>query len=160
MRDGLSIEHVKPRSRKRKPAFTGFTLIEVMITVAIIAILAAIAYPSYVDYVIRSRLAEVGNTLPSLRAQMEQYHQDYRRYSDTTNPSACGVTPPTVSGFVLTCTATDQTFTWTMTATSGGAAPASYSVDHQNNRVTLAWPANWGGSNVPAAGATEWLLRR
>jgi type IV pilus assembly protein PilE len=139
---------------------TGFTLIELMITIAIVAILATVAYPSYVDYVIRSRLAEVGNTLPSLRAQMEQYHQDFRRYTVTAGSDACGVTPPTVNGFVLACTATDQTFRWTMTANAGGQAPASYSVDHLNNRVTIAWPTRWGGNNVPAQGATEWLLKR
>ncbi|MCH8856823.1 MAG: prepilin-type N-terminal cleavage/methylation domain-containing protein, partial [Proteobacteria bacterium] len=51
----------------------GFTLIEVMITVAIVAILAAVALPQYRDYVTRSRLADASTGLSTVRAQMERY---------------------------------------------------------------------------------------
>ena len=50
----------------------GFTLIEVMITVAIVAILAAIAYPSYVEHINRTRRAEAQATLMELAQWMEQ----------------------------------------------------------------------------------------
>ena len=50
----------------------GFTLIEVMITVAIVAILAAIAYPSYVEHINRSRREDAKATLVQLAQWMEQ----------------------------------------------------------------------------------------
>jgi type IV pilus assembly protein PilE len=58
----------------------GFTLIEVMIVVAIVGILAAVAYPSYQDHVRKSRRAEAQSALMGLAAAMErQLHRGRRR---------------------------------------------------------------------------------
>jgi len=59
----------------------GFTLLEVMITVAIVGILAAIALPSYADYVTRGRITEATTGLSNLRQLSEQYFLDNRSYS-------------------------------------------------------------------------------
>lgn len=56
-----------------RKAEKGFTLIEVMITVAIVAILAAIAYPSYMEYVKRSRRVEGQNLLNDAAARQERW---------------------------------------------------------------------------------------
>ncbi len=58
----------------------GFTLIEVMITLAIIGVLAAIAYPSYVDFVTRSNRTEGQRELLRFANLQEQYFVDYRTY--------------------------------------------------------------------------------
>ena len=58
----------------------GFTLIEIMVVVAIIGILASIAVPSYTNYVKQGKAAEATANLASLRIQLEQYYQDNRTY--------------------------------------------------------------------------------
>jgi type IV pilus assembly protein PilE len=58
----------------------GFTLIELMITVAIVAILAAVALPSYTQYVQRGKIAEATSSLSELRLRAEKFFADNRTY--------------------------------------------------------------------------------
>ncbi len=74
--------------RKNWTRSKGFTLIELMIVVAIIGILASIALPSYTDYVKRGKAAEATSKLADLRIKMEQSFQDNRFY---TCPSAAAL---------------------------------------------------------------------
>jgi len=64
----------------------GFTLIELMITVAIIGILAAIAYPSYTSFVTQSNRSEGQRELLRFANLQEQYFVDYRTYSPILRP--------------------------------------------------------------------------
>ena len=54
----------------------GFTLIELMIVVAIIGILAAIAIPAYQDYTIRAQVSEGLNLTGACKAAVTEYYQD------------------------------------------------------------------------------------
>lgn len=94
----------------------GFTLIELMITVAIIGLLSAFAYPQYTDHLATGRIVEAHGGLSDYKNQMEQYYQDNRSYQKTA-ATACGVALPQLDHFVMTCVAENaDTFTATATA--------------------------------------------
>lgn len=59
----------------------GFTLVELMITVAIVGILAAIAYPSYTQYVVKSNRAAAQAFMLNVANKEEQYILDAREYA-------------------------------------------------------------------------------
>ena len=67
----------------KKPKESGFTLVELMIVVAIVAILAAVATPAYINYQNRARQMEGIEAL--LRAKMDQqaFYAEYGRYANT-----------------------------------------------------------------------------
>ena len=76
---------------------TGFTLIELMITVAVIGILAAVAYPSYIDYLIRASRSAAQSFMLDASNKEEQYLLDARTYLAVTNNagfSNIGLTVP------------------------------------------------------------------
>jgi len=61
----------------------GFTLIELMIVVAVIGILAAVAYPAYQDYVIRSKRGDAMNALAAVRIAQEKYRANSTAFAST-----------------------------------------------------------------------------
>ena len=111
----------------------GFTLIEMMITVAIVAILAAIAYPSYRNYVLRAHRAEGKSALLQLQVAQEKYFLQNNRYAikaGSTNeltpaPSSggLGIASTTENGYytINLTNSTATTYTATATATGGQA---------------------------------------
>ncbi len=115
----------------------GFTLIELMVAVAVVGILAAIALPSYQRYVFRSKIPAGLDALAAYQARMEQGYQDTGNYG----VNACSSTIPTISSYTLGCVTSNagQSFTATLTGT-GSMAGLSYSVDQDGTRKTLTHP--------------------
>ncbi len=119
----------------------GFTLIEVMIVVAIIGILASIALPAYQKYVLRGKAAEATATLSDLRVKMERYYGD-QTPPTYANGADCGVTmpvSPTVKYFAYACVVANAGQTFTITATGAaaqGMTGYSYTVDQSNAKTS------------------------
>ncbi len=67
----------------------GFTLIELMIVVAIIGILAAIAIPAYQDYIIRSKVTELATAADACKVSVSEYRQTLNAWPPTQSASGC-----------------------------------------------------------------------
>lgn len=123
---------------------SGFTLIELMITVAIIGILASIALPSYAEYVRRSRLTEMMNELSTMRVRLEQYYQDNRNYGSDADGCGNGIGAGVLESFTYSCSnggGTNQDFLITATGNAGvGMSGYTFTIDEENNRRTTAFP--------------------
>ena len=132
----------------------GFTLIEVMIVVAIVAILSAIAIPSYSDYVTRSQVTEAFPVLSSARLKMEQFFQDNRSYINATGSGCVSALMGTTltagtAHFGFTCnTPTGTTFILTATGNSGGPNGFVYTLDQSEARSST-FPAASGWVSKP-----------
>jgi prepilin-type N-terminal cleavage/methylation domain-containing protein len=107
----------------------GFTLLELMIVLAVLAILLTIAAPAYDGFVTRAKLRSGTSDLSSYRGVLEQYYQDSRDYRDEGDAAVCGISTYTSDHFTLTCGDVTRT-TYTLTATSVAGVGTSSAGDY------------------------------
>ena len=128
----------------------GFTLIEVLIVIAIIGVISAIAIPQYSDYVTRGKISEATGGLSELRLRAEKFFSDNRTYSgmNTTIANAehftFGCTTPTANTF--TCTATG--------VAAQGLSGFVYTINESNVRTSAFTAPGWNNS------ASCWITKK
>ena len=112
----------------------GFSLVELMIVVAVIAILAAVAIPAYHNHILRTRQADAHHCLLDLKAAQEMFHSQYNFYADLaeggtfTNLMNCDVDDSTY--YVFNITAAD---TFDFTAEADGKTGTKFA----NNKIRI-----------------------
>jgi len=122
----------------------GFTLIELMIAIAVIGILLGVALPAYTEYATRGKLVEGTSALSDGRVKMEQFFQDNRTYDG-------GPAPANTANFTYAPSNLSAT-TYTITATGiGSLSVFSYTINETNTKASN---TPWGNS------ATCWVVRK
>jgi type IV pilus assembly protein PilE len=132
----------------------GFTMLEVMIVVAIVGILAAIALPNYADYIKRGKIIEATSALSDLRTRYEQFYLDNRTYV-----GGCAVIKPVVNtarAFDVDCVDVSPTkYSGTATGKAGeGMSGFTYTIDQDNNKTSTITASGWSGNG------TCWAIRK
>lgn len=138
----------------------GFTLIELMIVVAVIGILAAVALPSYQDYITRGKIPDATSGLASKRVKMEQFFQDNRTYlAVAPQTNDCDADNTTSQYFDFSCDGAATATTYTLQAVGKATmAGFKYTIDQAGTRVTtMSAPATTKGW---AGNASCWVTKK
>ena len=112
----------------------GFTLLELMITVAIVAILAAISIPAYKGYITSAKMTEAHNNLAALRLAQEEFFLENNRYFTGANygdinTNSGGLWERNGTNFAYLVSSTSVSSTWSATATGTTGSILNKTVD-------------------------------
>ena len=132
----------------------GFTLIELMIVVAIIGILAAVAIPAYQDYITKAKLAKIAGTMDPIKTAMAEFAQNNGVANIPTMANATdgnwgtlGITQVTLPVEITGITVTANGVTTLTTASLGTSVP--------NNTTIIYTPSLVAGGTAMTFGVTS-----
>jgi type IV pilus assembly protein PilA len=112
---------------------SGFSLIELLIAIAIISILAAIAIPQFVSYRARSVDAQMHSDLKSAALAMESYYAEYKVYPTSLSAiSSTGFRQTAGVGLVITVTSPS---TFTLTASTPNGSQPTFTFDSSTGLI-------------------------
>ena len=127
----------------------GFTLIELMIVVAIVGILAAIALPAYQDYIIRSKMSEVEAAVAACKTSVAEYTASHGSLpADNTTAGCSTSTTQYVDGSVANSGFDGTAVNYTSAIPQGGNTIACKLVLTPGTVTSDAVIASWTGSSV------------
>jgi len=139
-------------SFQSRPA-QGFTLIEVMVTVAIIGILAAVALPSYKAYVVRGKIPEATAGLATRQVRLEQFFQDRRTYVGSAD---CNSDTSSSKYFNFSCSSSSASAFVLQAVGKDSMAGFTYTVNEAGVKTSAALPSGW---TTPSPN-TCWALKQ
>jgi len=139
----------------------GFTLIELMIAVAVVGILAMVAYPAYTDYLRRGKIQEATAQLLTMRTKMEQYYQDQRTFVGACLGGTVAPLPtPAPKYFTIDCpTKTLTQYTVRATGT-GDMAGIVFTINEANTRATTVTSGTAMGNAGYQSNAACWVQKK
>jgi type IV pilus assembly protein PilE len=138
----------------------GFTLIELMIAVAVVGILAMVALPSYNDYIRRANISEATAALGTMRTKLELYFQDNRTFVGACAANTVAPLPVGLKNFTVTCPTLSATAYTVQASGINSVAGIVLTINEANVRATTVTSGSTMANAGYLANATCWTQRK